>query len=248
MSAAHLSDLGIAPLHRSTPTGKAHLEEEATMTIDPTDEFADPLAELEPPVLPDLAALDAANAERLAEILDRLKDPPLWPDGPESVARSGVSSEANAPLRTRRTEKELRNAARRRQVVELRLSGCTFLEIGQFLGMSRQGAAKLYRAAVRSEYTGAATEARELELLRCDGIVRRWWPDLNNPDDVVADRATRNLLTVMRLQADLLGLRHATVGLTQADSLWLPTDGEVWKALQRFRKAAQESDRPEVPR
>jgi hypothetical protein len=184
----------------------------------------------------DLGALAAAGAERMTESLDSAADPQQSPDPPESVARKKVASKANAPVRTRKAEKELRNAVRRRQVVELRLSGCTFSEIGEALGISRQGATKLYRATVKGEYDIAAEEARELELLRCEGIIRRWWPALTNPDVVVADRATRHLLSTMRWKADLMGLRLTEVSMKEESRYQYPTDPEAWQLIEAFRR------------
>ena len=214
------------------------------------------------PELPplDLAELDrarAADAERLAALLDSVAELPPLPDPPErGVARSEVVTEGNAGIRTRRAERELRTATRRRQAVELRRSGLSFREIGAHLGISGEAARKVYWSAVRGEYSAAAEEARELELLRCDAMVRRWWPVMEGDDCHAADKATRNLLAAMRLQADLLGLIPAKVDVAVADPLTVPDEATVWQHLQEYRRLDAEQARqvpdvtptPEAPR
>jgi hypothetical protein len=118
------------------------------------------------------------------------------------------------------------------------LSGATYGEIGEALGVSGEAARKLYRAAIRDAYAAEAAEALELELLRLDAITARWWPSLTDPDDKVADVATKNLIRVMQHRASLLGLERTAVDVTVADPLRIPSGPEVWEALQEYRQRA----------
>jgi hypothetical protein len=139
-------------------------------------------------------------------------------------------------VRTRDAERREAHALRLRQVLELRRAGGTYAEIGLAIGISDTAVRKLYRQALKDHYRTAAEEERETALLRCDAIVRRWYPKLNSEDDETADRATRNLLRVIGFQMDLWGYpSRPTVAVEVNGDLRLPTGPEVWQALQRRR-------------
>ena len=79
------------------------------------------------------------------------------PDESVAVVGSEVVAEVHVAIRARRGQRETHRATRRRQAVSLRLSGATYGEIGEALGVSGEAARKLYRAAIRDAY---AAEAR----------------------------------------------------------------------------------------
>jgi len=160
------------------------------------------------------------------------------PDESVAVVGSEVVAEVHVAIRARRGQRETHRATLRRQAVSLRLSGATYGEIGEALGVSGEAARKLYRAAIRDAYAAEAAEALELELLRLDAITARWWPSLTDPDDKVADVATKNLIRVMQHRASLLGLERTAVDVTVADPLRIPSGPEVWEALQEYRQRA----------
>jgi hypothetical protein len=159
-----------------------------------------------------------------------------------------VDEKAKAAARSRNALKLEAHAVRKRQLVELRRSGKTFDACGEMLGISGQAARKLYRSALKDFYRTASVEERETALLRCDGIIERWWRRLLSEDDEVADRATKNLMRAMNFQADLWGMRRNEVDLTISGGLamQMPSGSEVWQALQDFRAAARDGQ-VEVP-
>ncbi len=157
---------------------------------------------------------------------------------PHEVRNSEVRLEESSAIRTRRAERDARHAQRRREAVEARKAGLTFEEIGTRLGISDRAAAKLYRSALKDHYRKASEEERETALLRCDGIVARWWPRLLSDDDEVADRATRNLFRAMDFQAELWGLKRNTLDVHVEDGLRVPSGDQVWEALQALRAQA----------
>jgi hypothetical protein len=154
------------------------------------------------------------------------------------VRSSEVRLADSHAIRTRQAERDARHAQRKREVVEARQAGLTFDEIGTRLGISDRAASKLYRSALRDNYRRASEEERETALLRCDGIIARWWPRLLSADDEVADRATKNLFRAMDFQADLWGLKRTNVDVKVDSALRMPTDDEVWQMLQAYRQRA----------
>ena len=161
---------------------------------------------------------------------------------PETVTVVPTRAVSNPLQRTRQAEREIKHAERKRQAVEMRRAGYTFDEMGQRLGISGVGARKMYRSALKDTYRKAAEEERETALLRCDGIIKRWWPKLLHADDDVADVATKNLFRAMDFQADLWGMKRSSVDLNVSGALTMPTDNEVWVALQQFRQAARAAE------
>jgi DNA-binding CsgD family transcriptional regulator len=153
-----------------------------------------------------------------------------------------VANRDNDATRTRLAVREQAHALRKLQIMELRRAGLTFEEIGQRLKVSHQSARKAYRSALKDHYRHASEEERETALLRCDGIIKRWWPKLVNTDDDVADVATKNLFRAMDFQADLWGMKRSSVDLNVSGALTMPTDSEVWQALQQFRQAARAAE------
>lgn len=151
------------------------------------------------------------------------------------VATSEVRRQS---IRTARAERDRRHVERKRSVIELRRAGATFDEAGQALGISGTAARNLYRSALKDHYREGAIEERETALLRCDGIIKRWWPKLLSPDDDVADQATRNLFRAMDFQADLWGMKRSNVDVRVSGQVSMPTGNEVWQALTAFRERA----------
>jgi hypothetical protein len=149
-------------------------------------------------------------------------------------------------MRSRKAAKDELHASRKAATIEMRRAGATFDEIGQAIGISMQAAHKIYRSALKDVYRKAATEERETALLRCDGMIRRWWPDLRSKDGAVADRAHRNLMSVMSFQADLWGMKRHDVDIHLDASLRMPTDAEVWQTLENYRQAAMRADAEEA--
>ena len=168
----------------------------------------------------------------------------MTPEAVPEVAVRHVADRENDAIRTRRAEKERLHAQRLMEVVERRRAGQTFDEIARRLKISREGTRKLYRSALKDFYREASEEERETALLRCDGVIRRWWPKMLDQDDATADLACKNLFRAMDFQAELWGLKRTKVDLT-VNPMAMPADNEVWQALQRFRQAAMDGERAE---
>jgi hypothetical protein len=124
----------------------------------------------------------------------------------------------------------------------LRRSGLTFDEIAQQLEISQPHATRLFRAAILDTYRRPAEEQRELELLRTDGLVKRWWADLLSPDGKVAERASNQLRWILPYRADLLGLKVTKVDMRASGGITIPADNEVWQMLQKYRQRALAED------
>ena len=211
-----------------------------------TDRTNDPawLAELPRSELPDLDALADADAARVAELLASVGDQPDL----SGVAGRQVADEANAPVRSRRAVREWDHANRKRMVVEMRQAGLTFDEIGERLGVSREATRKCYGSALKDHYRAAAEEERETVLLRCNGLIRRWWPKMvQTDDDALADMASRNIFRALNLQADLGGMKRVAANVTVNPPIRLPTGPEVWMRVQELRAQAA-ADNDVIPR
>lgn len=92
---------------------------------------------------------------------------------------------------------------RRRKAFDLRLAGCTYEQIGEALGISKQAAYKLVDTtlvASREETAETAEKVREMEIQRCDALLVALWPNRRDPG------TTGSILKVMERRSKLLGL------------------------------------------
>ena len=149
---------------------------------------------------------------------------------------------------SRRAEQELVRAERRRRVIALRLDGCTFSEIADNLGMrSRSSARKLYLKALADTYRAGTDEARQLELQRLDALQRRWWPkaigEERRADGTVLRefdpdwRATRQVLRIMQLRCELLGLfARPPLPPPPPEEFRKVTIDEVWCQVEEYQR------------
>lgn len=86
----------------------------------------------------------------------------------------------------------------------LRMSGATYTEVGQALGVSKQRAEQICKRMHRVHApTSEQVEAhRELDLMRLDRILRAVWPDALKGNQGAVDRVLR----IQERRAKLLGL------------------------------------------
>ena len=106
---------------------------------------------------------------------------------------------------TKRNKRRVIAAERRRRAMELRLTGASYAEIGDELGISRQAATRhVYKACEKLEAETAkkAEKYLKLELLRLDELLRAVWPQAEAGDVKAVDR----VLKIMAHRARLLGL------------------------------------------
>ena len=101
--------------------------------------------------------------------------------------------------------KRVKAAERRQEAVKLRIAGATFQQIGDRLGMTRQGAhvtikRYLYETAKATEES--ADELRVLELQRLDALQASHWSDAMKGDI----QKTLAILRIMNRRAALMGL------------------------------------------
>jgi len=111
--------------------------------------------------------------------------------------------------------------ARKRDALELRLRGHNYVEIGEALGVSSEGAryaVKKAMAEIRTEAAETAIEVREQEAARLDRMLLRLETLLEqSADDVTAALAIQDrMLRVQDRRAKLLGLDLQRVELTGA--------------------------------
>jgi DNA-binding CsgD family transcriptional regulator len=111
--------------------------------------------------------------------------------------------------------------ARKRDALELRLRGHNYVEIGEALGVSSEGAryaVKKAMAEIRTEAAETAIEVREQEAARLDRMLLRLEGLLEqSADDVTAALAIQDrMLRVQDRRAKLLGLDLQRVELTGA--------------------------------
>ena len=166
---------------------------------------------------------------------------------PVEMENPGVDSEGvnpeNLAIRTRNAKRQEDHAKRKGAVIDLRRSGHTFDEIAREVGISQQHASRLFKAALLDTYRRPAEEERELELLRNDGLIKRWWPDLLSRDGDIAERASNQLKWILSHRADLLGLKSLTLDVKGVvGGVTIPADADVWNALQQFRAAARAAE------
>lgn len=160
-------------------------------------------------------------------------------DDTATVATEPVDGQLTPEIRrTRAAERQEAHARRRREVMSLRRSGLTFQEIGDTLGISPQGANKLWKASLKGMYRKDTEEERELLLIRCDGIIRRWWPRMMTGEHEEASTATIHVMRAMSVQMEMWGFKRPNVELNVTGVNVMPSDVEVWQHLEAFRQEA----------
>lgn len=80
------------------------------------------------------------------------------------------------PQPGRKEARKLAGAERRRQALTLRIDGQRYEAIGLELGVSRQAAHAMVRAALIEVGKEEANELRALEVARLDRLLETWWP------------------------------------------------------------------------
>lgn len=123
---------------------------------------------------------------------------------------------------------------RRKKAFDLRKGGANYQQIGDALGMSRQGARKTVEAAIdklNEEVSDAALHYRTLQLERLERMHFGLWTRAINGDDTAVDR----IIKIMDRQAKLLGLDSPTkiaptdpTGKNQAETctiIYIPDNG-----------------------
>lgn len=109
--------------------------------------------------------------------------------------------DANAPNAPRKA----RAADRSKQAVDLRISGATFEQIGERLGISAPSAYALVKRALektRAQTSEAAETLRQMELTRLDAMQAALWDGAMQGDEQKIDR----LLKIQIRRAALMGL------------------------------------------
>ena len=109
----------------------------------------------------------------------------------------------------KQSPKRVREAARRREGLRLRIKGLTFEEIGKELGITRQGAHVLVKAAlseVAQENTELAEDLLTKELAMYEEMQRKLWEAFQDGDLDMAPK----LLALSDRRTKLLDLQPAT--------------------------------------
>lgn len=101
------------------------------------------------------------------------------------------------------SERRIEAAEKKRQALELRKAGATYAAIAAALGYeSTSSAYKAVMTAIRAIYREPAEEVRELEIARCDEMLRALWPGVMAGDAKKVNAALR----VMERRSKYLGL------------------------------------------
>jgi hypothetical protein len=98
---------------------------------------------------------------------------------------------------------EARSKARQQTALELRTANHSYSVIGEKMGISKSQAHRLVMdglADLDATVKEAAERLRALELLRCDALTLKLWPQSANP------RVCDSILRIMERRAKLLGL------------------------------------------
>lgn len=144
--------------------------------------------------------------------------------------------------RARRSANALRLALRRRNAVELRITGATYDEIAQALGYSDRGQANRdVHRALKEITKEPAEQLRDLELARLDKLQKGSWVAAISGND---PKAAQVVIKVMGMRHKLLGLEAPRkVDLTGwlrdfSDREGLPYEDAVEAANEIIRLAA----------
>lgn len=123
-----------------------------------------------------------------------------------------VAEAADLPLNAGPTYRNLddvragQQSARRVEALSLRLAGLTYEQIGERLGISKEGARNLINRTLQQAENLAAAELRELETARLDRAQAAIWTRVLEGDL----RAVDTFLRISRRRSDLLGLDAPT--------------------------------------
>jgi Homeodomain-like domain len=153
-----------------------------------------------------------------------------------------------AEKRANRSRKAIRkeeHAERLRIVLETRRAGWTYQEIGQRIGVSPQRVYQIYTKGILAHTREASEEERETTILRCEGIIRRFWPDMiQREDPTLAESASRQVFRAMNLEVDLWGIKRTEVAELKVGLgvQIMPTDAEVWSLVERLRERGLGND------
>jgi Stage III sporulation protein D len=125
-------------------------------------------------------------------------------------------------------------AARKAQILELRLRRVTFEQIGKMMGISKQAAHKNYTSALNELPNKLARRVRKEELEVLDRLDAEFWRIISSPaakeDPDLVLRAGGRILDTQTRRAKLLGLESP-------EQIALILEADDWK-----EKAAQEQE------
>lgn len=177
------------------------------------------------------------------------------------MARKGQDHRALTPARTAMT---LRAMTREKRIMELRIGGATYKEIGEKIAEDEQLAQPLspgrvstiVKKALDRITVGLKTEAehyRAIELLRLDKLQKSIWNDATSETTERQDRKLRSIdriLSIMQRRANLLGLdkpqKHEldiTDGRTAEDL----SDDELAQVIVKAKMDAAKNVTPALP-
>ena len=87
-------------------------------------------------------------------------------------------------------------------ILTKRLSGMSLREIGEAEGVTPQAICQMVQRVLRERISETVEQARSLELMRLDQLLKAVWPNAMNGDIACIDRC----LAIMQRRARLLGL------------------------------------------
>jgi hypothetical protein len=138
----------------------------------------------------------------------------------------GEFSAENGRARGRDPVKRQAAAARKAQILELRLRRVTFEQIGKALGISKQAAHKTYMRALNQLPNKLARMARKEELEVLDRLEAEFWRIISSPaakeDHDLVLRAGGRILDTQTRRAKLLGLESP-------EQIALTLEADNWK-------------------
>ncbi len=109
--------------------------------------------------------------------------------------------------KTSRSNVEARE--REMKAFEMRKAGATYMQIGDKLEVTKQGAHKMVKRVLDAMIAKTADDAvhvRELEIVRLDSLMLGLWPKARTGHEGAVDRVLR----VMKRRAELMGLDAPT--------------------------------------
>lgn len=120
------------------------------------------------------------------------------------------------PYKTGTSKRKLQTAMRTQQVLEMRLAGATFRQIAETLELSVGRVHEIVSEQMKMTpvYVERAVELQAMEVARLDRMQMRAWQkfEASGQNGTPLDMAAAELiLKVIRLRADLLGLRHINI-------------------------------------
>ena len=167
--------------------------------------------------------------------------------GDAKPSKSGLKKRTTSDDPVRTTPAALERAAAERQAFELRLRGKTYPEIAEQLGCSPVHAYELVDAGLartRGTTDELASRLRDLEVARCDAIIKSFWERATTPENAwgegpaertvysaAQDKAAITLLKAMERRAKLLGLDLGDSTTVQVAIVQHPTFHAVTRAI-----------------